>query len=149
MITEPKRKLSKRAQSNPHYVNNVEFTQAISGWIYENRGKDRKEWSQLTPYITDCFLKLIDRYALKGNFRGYTYLDIMKSEAICNCLKYCHNFDINKSQNAFAYFTQYIHNSFCQVLNEEKREAELKYHSIDESSVYNYDRINLYDDEQD
>ena len=74
---------------------------------------------------------------------GNTYLDEMKSEALFNCVKYCHNFNIEKSQNAFAYFTTYITNSFCQILAKEKYQANIKFKTISEQSVYNYDRINL------
>ena len=143
-----KRKISKRAEQNPHYVNNRDFTNAISEWIKENNGKkNRKEWTRLPDYVAECFMKITEHYSLKGRWRGYTYLDEMKSEAILNCVKYAHNFNIDKSDNAFAYFTQYVENSFRQVWNNEDKQSKVKYQSISIESEYNYDNINLYDED--
>lgn len=147
-MEKKKRKLSKKAQENPHYVNNKDFTEAIAKWIKENEGKkSRKEWTSIPNYVAECFLKIIEHYGLKGRWRGYTYLDEMKSEAILNCVKYAHNFKIEKSDNAFAYFTQYVENSFRQVWNDEDKQSKIKYESISKDSEYNYEKINLYDEE--
>lgn len=140
-----KKRLSR--EDNPHYVSNKEFTAAISVWITENKGKkSRKDWTQIPHFVAECFMKIIEHYALKGNWRGYTYIDEMKSEARLNCVKYAHNFDVDRG-NAFAYFTQYVHNSFLQVLANEKKQANIKFKAISEDSEYNYDKINLYDEE--
>lgn len=149
MTTKPVRKLSKRAESNPNYVNNREFTECLAKWLEENKGKERKNWTPMPNYVAECIMKIVEHYSLKGNWRGYTYLSEMKSEAILTCVKYCHNFDINKSQNAFAYFTSYIKNAFLFVMDNEKKQASLKYGSISEQSEHNWNSINLYDEEQD
>lgn len=148
MSDAPKRKRTKPSE-NPHYVSNKDFTAAMTEWIKENEhlGKDsRDKWSQMPRYVAECFMKIIEHYSLKGNWRGYTYIDEMKSEALLNCVKYAHNFDYNRG-NAFAYFTQYTHNSFLQILQSEKKQADIKFKAISDESNYNYEKINLYNED--
>lgn len=155
-------KRTRKKSDNPHYVSNKQLTAELVGWLIENKhlvtykevkGKkvpvyNRAKWTTMPQYVAESILKLITNYALKGNWRGYTYIDEMKSEALLNCFKYCHNFNPEKSENAFAYFTSYINNSFCQILAKEKHQAKIKFKSISEQSIYNNDRINLYDEEE-
>lgn len=144
---EPKKRRKRQTPDSPHYVSNKKFTEAVSNWVRENNGKPRSEWSVIPDYVAECFMKIIDRYALKGNWRGYTYIDEMKSEARLNCCKYAHNFNPDYA-NAFAYFTQYVKNSFLQVLQLEKKQSNIKFEEINNQSIYSLDRINLYDEEQ-
>lgn len=146
-MDKPKRRVSKKSETNPYYVSNKDFTEALAGWIAENKGKDRKTWSVMPTYVAECIMKIIEHYSMKGSWRGYTYLDEMKNEAILTCVKYCHNFDINKSQNAFAYITSYARNAFLFIMDKEKYQANLKYSQISEQSEHNFERINLYDEE--
>lgn len=150
-----KRKLSKRALANPHYVNNKEFTAAVAAWVEENikiHGKDKKlrpQWSPFSNYIGECIIKIVTHYALKPRWRGYTYIDEMKSEAILTCVKYAHNFNIKKSNNAFAYFTQITEFSFRQVWNVEDKQSYVKYHDINEDSAHSLDKFSLFDEDAD
>jgi hypothetical protein len=43
-----------------------------------------------------------------------------------NCIQYLHNFNPEKSQNPFAYFTQIIHYAFIRRIGKEKRQLEIK-----------------------
>jgi len=148
LMTQELNKKKRQTPNSPHYVSNKQFTAAVVAWVNENKGKPRSEWSVIPEYVAECFMKIIDRYALKGNWRGYTYVDEMKAEARLNCIKYAHNFN-PKLNNAFAYFTQYVKNSFLQVLQLEKKQANIKYEEINNQSIYSLDRINdLYDEDQ-
>ncbi len=57
-------------------------------------------------------------------------------EDIENCVQYIHNFNPEKSQNPFAYFTQIIHYAFLRRIQREKRQLEIK-NKIIEKSGYN------------
>ncbi|NBS94397.1 MAG: sigma factor for late transcription, partial [Betaproteobacteria bacterium] len=59
----------------------------------------------------------------------------MISDGIENCVQYIHNFDPEKSQNPFAYFTQIIHYAFLRRIQKEKRQLEIK-NKILERSEY-------------
>ena len=50
----------------------------------------------------------------------------MISDGIENCVQYIHNFNPEKSQNPFAYFTQIIHYAFLRRIQKEKRQLEVK-----------------------
>ena len=60
----------------------------------------------------------------------------MISDGIENCVQYIHNFNPEKSQNPFAYFTQIIHYAFLRRIQREKRQLEIK-NKIIEKSGYN------------
>lgn len=76
--------------------------------------------------LGEIFLDLVDNYATKSNFSGYSYLEEMKSRAIFFLLSYSKAFDPAKSNNAFAYCTQIAKNAFRQVIIKENRHAETK-----------------------
>lgn len=50
-----------------------------------------------------------------------------------NCLQYIHNFNPEKSQNPFAYFTQIIHYAFLRRIQREKRQMEIKNKILEKS----------------
>tara|TARA_Y100001973_G_C5153988_1_gene309702 strand:- start:941 stop:1297 length:357 start_codon:yes stop_codon:yes gene_type:complete len=56
----------------------------------------------------------------------------MISDGIENCLMYIHNFNPDKSQNPFAYFTQIIYYAFLRRIQKEKKQTELKQKLIGE-----------------
>lgn len=136
-------KKTKRNVNAKEYVNNKEMTRVISEWIYDV--KRLKQKPVMPDYLGECFLKIVNNYGNKFNFRNYTYLEDMKSEALLTCIKYAHNFDPEKSNNAFAYFTQITKFCFLQIISKEKHQGDIKQKKINESSIYNYELINLYD----
>jgi hypothetical protein len=71
-------------------------------------------------------LKLCERYATRGNVRGYTYNDEMKGQAILQLTQIGLQFDESKSDNPFAYFTAAVTNSFVRVINLEKRNQNIR-----------------------
>lgn len=71
-------------------------------------------------------MKLCERYATRSNWRGYTYNDEMRSQALLQLSQVGLQFDESKSQNPFAYYTTAITNSFTRVLNIEKRNQNIR-----------------------
>jgi DNA-directed RNA polymerase specialized sigma24 family protein len=57
----------------------------------------------------------------------------MISDGIENCVLYIHNFNPEKSQNPFAYFTQIIHYAFLRRIQREKKQLEIKSKIIERS----------------
>jgi len=80
----------------------------------------------MTPRLALMFMKLVDRYGQRSNWRGYTYLDEMKSQALLQLSHVGLQFDESRSENPFAYYTATITNSFTRVLNIEKRNQNLR-----------------------
>ena len=99
-----------------HYVNNKEFLQAMIEWREkcDEAEKNGKSQPPVTNYIGECFLKIATHLSYRPNFINYTYRDEMISDGIENCLQYVKNFNPEKSQNPFAYFTQIIYYAFLR-----------------------------------
>jgi len=90
------------------------------------KGKFNKEHGTMTRTLAHMFIKLCERYATRSNWRGYTYNDEMRSQALLQLSQIGLQFDESKSQNPFAYYTAAITNSFTRVLNIEKRNQNLR-----------------------
>src|SRR6056300_1143147 len=79
-----------------------------------------------TNKLASMWLMLVDRYARRGNVRGYTYNDEMKGQAILQLSQIGLQFDESKSNNPFAYYTAAVTNSFVRVINIEKRNQNIR-----------------------
>jgi hypothetical protein len=89
-------------------------------------GEFNKEYGQMTTNLALMFLKLCERYATRGNVRGYTYNDEMKGQAILQLTQIGLQFDESKSDNPFAYYTAAVTNSFVRIINVEKRNQNIR-----------------------
>jgi hypothetical protein len=112
--------MTKRKRSE-HYVNNKEFLSALIKYredveisfikkygrepSKDERGKNWETKPPIPRYIGECFLKIANHLSFKPNFV---------------------NFNPEKSQNPFAYFTQIIHYAFLRRIQREKRQLEIK-----------------------
>jgi len=79
-----------------------------------------------TEKLARMWMKLCDRYATRGNVRGYTYNDEMRGQAILQLAQIGLQFDESKSNNPFAYYTAAVTNSFVRVINIEKRNQNIR-----------------------
>ena len=123
----PARIMGRRKRSE-HYVNNKEFLAALIRHrenieIAELQGKEKP---RIPRYIGECFLKIATHLSFKPNFVNYMFKEDMISDGIENCVQYIHNFNPEKSQNPFAYFTQIIHYAFLRRIQKEKKQLEIK-----------------------
>jgi hypothetical protein len=90
------------------------------------KGKFSKDHGQATNKLAMMWMKLCERYATRGNVRGYTYNDEMKGQAILQLTQIGLQFDESKSNNPFAYYTAAVTNSFVRVINIEKRNQNIR-----------------------
>jgi hypothetical protein len=89
-------------------------------------GTFNKEHGKMTDNLARMFLKLCERYATRGNVRGYTYNDEMRGQAILQLTQIGLQFDESKSDNPFAYYTAAVTNSFVRIINIEKRNQNIR-----------------------
>lgn len=85
-----------------------------------------KDAGQITNTLARMMIKLCERYATRGNVRGYTYNDEMRGQAILQLTQIGLQFDESKSDNPFAYFTAAVTNSFVRIVNIEKRNQNIR-----------------------
>jgi hypothetical protein len=113
-----------------HYKYNDEGEIILVGKSHWVGGMDNGNFSHQHGKATDklamMWLKLVDRYATRGNVRGYTYNDEMKGQAILQLAQIGLQFDESKSDNPFAYYTAAVTNSFVRVINIEKRNQNIR-----------------------
>lgn len=81
---------------------------------------------RLTNTLGTMFLKLVERYSHRANWRGYTYVDEMRGQALLQLSEVGLKFNEAKSDNPFAYYTAAVNNSFTRVLNLEKRNQGIR-----------------------
>ena len=135
----PARIMGRRKRSE-HYVNNKEFLAALIRHrenieIAEIQGKEKP---RIPRYIGECFLKIATHLSFKPNFVNYMCKEDMISDGIENCVQYIHNFNPDKSQNPFAYFTQIIHYALLRRIQKEKKQLEIKNKILEKTG---YDQV--------
>ena len=118
-----------------HYVNNKEFLAALIEYRQDVAvAKEKGEPKPRVPeYIGDCFLKIATHLSYRPNFVNYMFKDDMICDGIENCLQYIDNFNPEKSQNPFAYFTQIIYFAFLRRIQREKKQLDIKTRILEKS----------------
>jgi hypothetical protein len=112
-----------------HYamVNNELTEVARSHWVGGLKsGKFSVDHGSITNELGKMYLKLVERYSQRANWRGYTYIDEMRGQALLQLAMIGLQFNEAKSDNPFAYYTAAIANSFTRVLNIEKRNQNIR-----------------------
>ena len=89
-------------------------------------GEFSKDHGEMTRTLANMFIKLCERYATRSNWRGYTYNEEMRGQALLQLSQIGLQFDESKSQNPFAYYTAAITNSFTRILNIEKKMQNIR-----------------------
>ena len=91
-----------------------------------SNGHFSAEHGRITNKLGTMFLKLVERYSHRANWRGYTYVDEMRGQALVQLSQVGLQFNEAKSDNPFAYYTAAVNNSFTRVLNLEKRNQSIR-----------------------
>ena len=89
-------------------------------------GEYSRDHGKMTRRLAEMFIKLCERYATRSNWRGYTYNEEMRGQALLQLSQIGLQFDESKSQNPFAYYTAAITNSFTRILNIEKKNQNIR-----------------------
>ena len=115
-----------------HYVDNAKFLEAMIEYKkeYTIAINNDKDLPIISEYLGSVFLKIAQRLSFRPNFINYTFKNDMISDGIENCLHYIHNFNPEKSNNPFAYFTQIIYYAFIRRIQKEKKQLYIKYKTM-------------------
>ena len=99
------------------------------------KGHFSKDHGRITENLGKMYIKLSERYAQRSNWRGYTYVEEMKGQAILQLSQIGLQFDESKSENPFAYYTAAVTNSFTRVLNLEKKNQNIRDDLLEEAGL--------------
>lgn len=112
-----------------NYINNKQLYAVMKEWKEDcQKATDEgRELPRIPEYIGESVLLIAQKLATKFNFSGYTYKEEMISDGVENCILYIHNFNPEKSNNPFGYFTTVIYNAFRRRIEKEKRQTYLKH----------------------
>jgi hypothetical protein len=146
-------------KKSEHYVNNKELLESLIVYRSKVDKAEQKYFEKydkhppksgacegkprIPDYLGECFLKIATHLSYKPNFVNYMFRDDMISDGIENCVQYIHNFNPERSQNPFAYFTQIIHYAFLRRIQKEKKQLEIKNKIIERTG---FDEVMTIDD---
>ena len=134
-----------KPKDKPHYVNNRQFSYAVVDYVNSAllAESENREPPKVTNYIAECFLKIAEGLSHKSNFIRYTYREEMVMDAVENCLRAIHNYDIEAATrtglpNAFAYFTQICYYAFLRRIAKEKKQQDVKFKYIETAGIEDF-----------
>ena len=131
----PGRKKNPKSQADNHIkLNFAPFKHYIIeqgtakevGRSHSKAGKFNLERGSITNKLAKMFILMVNKYGQRGNWRGYTYIDEMKGQALLQLAQMGLQFDEKRSDNPFSYYTQSLQNSFTRILNLEKKNQDLR-----------------------
>jgi hypothetical protein len=106
-----------RIKDPKYYINNRDFTNEIirckHGLLNEETGYQHTK-GELSPKAIDYFILLANRAIQKLKFQNPLDREDCIQSALLDLLRYWRNFNEEKSNNAFAYFTQIAKNGYAK-----------------------------------
>lgn len=119
-----------------NYVEKIELLEALK--IYTAKYKEAEAIGGPKPPIPDyigvAIWNIAKGLSMRGNFANYPFREDMVMDGVENCLLYMHNFDPQKTNNPFGYFTQIIWFAFLRRIAKEKKQMYIRYKSSSELS---------------
>jgi len=124
------------------HVDNKEFTQAVI--LHSRANKEAKASGNVSPrvseYIGECIMKISEGLSLRPNFIGYSYRDLMVSDAQLNCLTAINNYDPEAATrsgnpNAHGYFSQIAYWAMVRRIQTEEKETNIRLELINKSGI--------------
>jgi DNA-directed RNA polymerase specialized sigma24 family protein len=125
-----------------HYVNNKDFLQCIID--YRAKLKDAQErrlnrMPDMPRYAGVCIDQICTNMGKRYNFCGYSYRADMVQDAILNCIAVFDNFNPEKSNNPFGYFSRIAWRAMLRTIWEERKQSYVKHK--------NFQRLGLTDEQ--
>ncbi len=121
--------------SNPrYYLDKTAMHNALKEYydLCNQAAAEGKEKPQIPNYIGECFVGIARGYAMKYNFRSYSFINDMVGDAVMTCIKYVSSYDPYRTNDGgtptspLAYFTQCCHYAFLGRIAQEAKQAKIK-----------------------
>jgi hypothetical protein len=116
------------AKKPNHYLTREELIREIvlSKKRHRESNHPRTPAECFTPKLTEYLQLMVNRYANKGQWRGYSYIDDMKSDALLTLCQNAFKYNEEKYDNPFGYYTQIIKYCFITFLEKEEIIRDIK-----------------------
>ena len=120
-----------------HYVNNKQFYETLSEYKKKVLAAEAAglEKPRIPNYVGECIYHIADRLSRKPNFINYPFREEMIGDGIENCIMYLDNFNPEKYNNPFAYFTQIIKFAFLRRIFKEKKVLYIKQKTLQKYAI--------------
>ena len=141
--------MARTKKQSIHYVDNKQFLAAMIDYkeICKKATEKEQEIPPLPDYVGECFMKIAERLSFRPNFVNYAFREEMIADGIENCVQYAYNFNPEKSNNPFSYFTQIIYYAFVRRIQKEKKQLYIKYKTIQDQHLLS-DNVELSEHDQ-
>lgn len=138
----------RKRRKSTHYIDNKVFSQAVYDYVSESKERQENglEPKEIPRYIAESFMKLTEYMSTSYNFVGYSFRDEMVADAIENCVRAIHNFDIEAETrsgvpNAFAYFTMISWRAMVRRIKKEGQQSKLRKKMITSGVVNDFAHV--------
>jgi len=115
------------------YANKDEMFNIVKA--YKERLKENPK-EKIPEQIGRVIILIVDKILSKFSYRGYTFKDEMRSEAILACVTAIPKFDADRSDNVFGFLTTTIHWKIHAIIRKEneryKRNLDYLFESASE-----------------
>lgn len=102
----------------------IEFVETARSHF--KNGEFNPDGGTISRILGAYLIQMVESFARKANFRNYSYIDEMKSEALLTLSQNVLKFNEAKSSNAHAYISQCIHTTFIRELKRQKRHGVIR-----------------------
>lgn len=103
--------------------------------------EEGKPKPKMPDTIGAAILQIANGIASRPNFRNYTYIDEMVSDAIVDCTRSIYLFDTVKYNNPFGYLSRVVWYAFLSRLGAEKKMHETKMNMAFDPSMEMFGRM--------
>ncbi len=144
-------RIQRKAAPNPnavHYYKNAEVLEIIKEYQAECN-KCESEGKEVPPVPTPIWMALDQmsrKLGTRYNFANYTWKDEMIGLALEGAIKSVRNFDTSRFSNCFGYFNKIMWQRFVSVINDEKKQGDIKKNLLIQSGIA-IDILNSADDD--
>lgn len=131
-----------------HYVNNKELLNSLKEFrvLYLESKELGLERPVMPNKVSSAIVQIATKMSRLHNFIGYSYRSDMISDAILQCTAKFQNFDPEKGDNPFAYFSQLAWNAFVGRIKIEQKQTSIRAKLINEKVTTEFIQQNLEND---
>lgn len=140
-MISPKVKPVKEKPANFH-VDNDEFFDLLKRYLARRKRKKSLPVPEDIGKIMDV---IVTKFSNHPFFKGYTFKDLMISEARKNCIKYIDRFNpamiserTGRRVSPLSYFTQVAYHSFIKIISDEAKHSRIKDRLCEEYIIQNH-----------